>query len=280
LFAGVLINGLLMARLERFAASLPVAVKAATAHGLLRDMPPDASAPARPLARAEAAAADSRRLNVRGPLALAAGAVLLFVVAGLGAAYTRLGDLAALAGGTIFETRITSLQFAPLAPTARMHVAVGAEVRTGDLLATRDTTDLDQQIEMLRALEQAARSQLVQVNRETADLGASGMADKAQLATLEQRVGDLEQEGHELVARITAAEDQLAKSRVRAPVSGRVVALGVPSTGDALATPGAIRLDIATADRPLLYRLLELMTRNLHPAAPQTLADADARNER
>src|SRR5207302_920856 len=47
------------------------------------------------------------RLNVRGPLALGLIAILLFIAAGLGAAFTRLGDLAALAGGALFETRLT-----------------------------------------------------------------------------------------------------------------------------------------------------------------------------
>jgi hypothetical protein len=47
---------------------------------------------------------------------------------------------------------------------------------------------------------------------------------------------------------------------------------------DASAAPGTIKLEIATADRPLLYRLLDPMLRNIH-SGPTARAAADPRSE-
>ena len=49
---------------------------------------------------------------------------------------------------------------------------------------------------------------------------------------------------------------------MRAPVSGRVVALGVHGANAPIA-PGTHLLEIATNDRPLLDRLLEPLLRGL-----------------
>ena len=79
--------------------------------------------------------------------------------------------------------------------------------------------------------------------------------DRPLLASLEQRTSELEQEAQWLLARIAAAEEELARSEVRAPVSGRVVALGVHGP-DAPIAPGTTLIEIATADGALLERLL------------------------
>jgi len=211
------------------------------------------------------------RLNVRGPLAVGLAAILLSVVAALGATYARLGDLAGLTGGAIFETRLAALQYAKAGAGARVHVTPGADVRAGDLIITRDTTELDRQITMLKALAEAARSQLELISQETSVmLGPTEPlpADKPKIASLEQRIGELESEGKELMARLAQAEQELARSQIRAPVSGRVVALNVHGA-DAAIAPGTIELEIATADRPLLYRLIDPMLR--HKPATSTV---------
>jgi hypothetical protein len=281
LFACVLINALLLGRLERLVASLPIVCGAMAAYRRLRALPADAhSGRAARDPNATLAAAAARRLNVRGPLALGLTAVLLFIVASLGAAYARLGDLAGLAGGAVFETRLAALQYPRGGAGERVHVTEGADVKAGDLIITRDTSELDRQIAMLKALAEAARSQLAQIDQETSALAGPAEpmpADRPKLASLEQRIGELEKEAQELLARIASAEQELAKSQIRAPVSGRVVALSVPGA-DASAAPGTIKLEIATADRPLLYRLLDPMLRNIH-SAPAARAAADPRSE-
>ena len=90
--------------------------------------------------------------------------------------------------------------------------------------------------------------------------------DRPKIASLEQQIGELEKEGQELTARLALAEQELARSQIRAPVSGRVVAVNVHGA-DAPIAPGTIELEIATADRPLLYRLIDPVLR--HP--PQSL---------
>jgi len=91
-------------------------------------------------------------------------------------------------------------------------------------------------------------------------------ADRPKRASLERRIGELENEGRELMARIAVAEQELARSQIRAPVSGRVVALNVRGA-DAPIAPETIEIEIATADRPLLYRLIDPMLRSKHRAA-------------
>src|SRR6185436_13470450 len=190
-------NILLLESLENFVRSLPVVGAAMSAYRQLRALPADARNHL--TARApDPALAAAPRLNVRGPLAVGLTAILLFVVAGLRATYARLGDLAGLTGGAIFETRLAALQYAKVGAGARVHVTPGADVKAGDLIITRDTTELDRQITMLKALAEAAKSQLALISQETsAMLGPTEPlpADKPKIASLEQRIGELEKEG-------------------------------------------------------------------------------------
>ncbi len=80
------------------------------------------------------------------------------------------------------------------------------------------------------------------------------------LASLEQRTGELEQEAHWLLTRIAIAEEELARSEVRAPVAGRVVAIAVDGANAPIA-PGMTLLEIAVRDQPLLDRLLAPLLR-------------------
>jgi multidrug resistance efflux pump len=161
-----------------------------------------------------------------------------------------------------------------------VHVTPGADVKAGDLIITRDTTELDRQITMLKALAEAARSQLALISQETSVLlGPSEplRADRPKLASLEQRIGELEKEGQELTERLALAEQELARSQIRAPLSGRVVALNVHGA-DAPIAPGTIELEIATADRPLLYHLIDPMLRH-KPSASTIPSVADLGKE-
>jgi hypothetical protein len=268
LLACVLLNAVLLEPLQSLVRSLPVVGGAMSAYRQLRALPADVSSDHAARAPGPALVA-APRLNVRGPLALGLAAILLFVAAGLGATYARLGDLAGLTGGAIFETRLAALQYAKVGAGARVHVTPGADVKAGDLIITRDTTELDRQITMLKALAEAARSQLALISQETsAMLGPTEPlpADRPKLASLERRIGELENEGRELMTRLAQAEQELARSQIRAPVSGRVVALNVHGA-DAPIAPGAIEVEIATADRPLLYRLIDPMLRHKRTAS-------------
>ncbi|MEZ0300636.1 MAG: hypothetical protein ACAH24_01100 [Hyphomicrobiaceae bacterium] len=269
LFAAVLINAALLDPLQRLVVSLPAVRSAMGAYRQLRALPADADEGAEAVhaASGPGAAPQPQRLNVRGPLAAGFAAVLLFAVAALGTAYAGLGDLAGLTGGAIFETRLTPLHFSKLGAGARVHVREGATVKAGDVIITRDTTEVDRQIVMLKALSEAARAQLALIGREAS--GVMAPADKPTVASLEQRVAELEKETQELMSRIARAEQELAKSEIRAPVSGRVVALST-RPAESPEAGGAVDLQIATADRSLLERLFDPLRRGVRAAfAPQ-----------
>ena len=270
LFACVLINASLLALLERLIGSLPTIHAALSAHRRLADLPHRVASKrdvSQPSATAASAHRTAPRLNVRGPLALGLVAILLFIAAASGAAFTRLGDLAVLAGGRVFETSLTPVASPKggIAARARAHVQEGANVRAGDLVITLDTAALDRQIAALKAQAETAKRQLALVRRDVVAPTAPLAADRPVLASLEQRTGELEQEAQWLLARIAIAEEELAGSEVRAPVSGRVVALRVHGP-DAPIAPAMTLLEIATNDQPLLDRLLEPMLRGFrHP---------------
>jgi hypothetical protein len=269
LLAGVLLNILLLEPLMGLAQSLPSVASAMSAYRQLGALPADAR-DERPK-RAAAAFPPAPRLNVRGPLALGFVTILLVLVTGFGAHHTRLSDLAELTGGTIFETRVTTLR-AEGGPTARVHIAAGAQVKAGDLLLTRDTSELDAQIAMLKALAEAARSQLALVGQEAAAMPAAGAlvdSDRPKLASLEHRIAELEKESAELTQRLALAEQELARSQLRSPVSGRVLALNALG-GDASSGRSTVALEILTADRPLLYRLLDPVRRSRRPSSVST----------
>jgi hypothetical protein len=269
LFACVLINAALLDPLQRLVASLAAIRSAQSAYRQLRALPAEDHAQHVEEEAEPEAAPEPQRLNVRGPLAAGFASVILFAIAALGTAYASLGDLAGLTGGTIFETRLTPLHFSKLGAGARVHVREGAVVKAGDVIITRDTTDVDQQIVMLKALSEAARTQLALIGKEAtgalARSESASVGDKPAVASLEQRVAELEKETQELMSRIARAEQELARSEIRVPVSGRVLALTTrpaqsPEAG------GAVDLEVATADRSLLGRLLDPLRRGAYAA--------------
>jgi biotin carboxyl carrier protein len=194
-----------------------------TAHRRLANLCDRTASDPQPSASAASAHRTVPRLNARGPLALGLMAILLFMAAGLGAAFTRLGDLAALAGGELFQTRLTAVALPKGGTAARVHVRAGDVVQAGDLLVTLDTATVDRQIAALKAQARTATRQLALVRQEALGLvrpADAPSAGRPVLASLEQRTGELEQEAQWLLARIAAAEEELARSEVRAPASG------------------------------------------------------------
>ena len=92
----------------------------------------------------------------------------------------RLGDLAGLTGGAIFETRLTPVRsLQGWRRRARARRAKAPTVKAGDLIVTLDTTELDRQIAMLKALAEAATRQLALVGREATAAGPSAPGRQA-----------------------------------------------------------------------------------------------------
>lgn len=198
------------------------------------------------------------RLHIAGPFAAGMAAAALFFVLFVGAAATtRVGRLVAIAGEPLFDTKLAAVFSQRPGLSAHVHVAEGARVSKGDVLATLDTRNLDARIASLKLQAATAQIELAALNREIGDLTAPGappLKTRAQLDRLEARIGKLDRQSKDLDAKIAAAEEELAHSRIVAPISGQVVSLaakpGMPVETDVpLAT-------LITSDSTLLARLL------------------------
>ena len=190
------------------------------------------------------------QLNLGGPLALGFGAALLLLVVGSGAVALLPQQVASLAGKAPSASHAVAVRHAKGGVAARVHVVAGAEVKAGDVLVSLDTTALDRQIAALRDDAEAARKELDAVGREATALAAlspATIADRAKLATLEDRIAELHQRADQLMARTGEAELDLARSVIRAPVAGYVVSLGVRAPNDTI-DPGATVAEIAAAE--------------------------------
>jgi Biotin-lipoyl like len=208
------------------------------------------------------------RLHIGGPLALGFGAALLLVAGGFGVVMLLPPQqIAALTGDARLASQAVAVRHAKGGVAARLHVARGAAVKAGDVLVSLDTTALDRQITALRNEAEVARKELDMVGREATALAAlspATIADRVRLRTLEERIGELHQRADSLLARTTAAELDLARSVIRAPVSGHVVSLGVNAPNDTI-DPGATVAEIATGERrDLADRTAEPLLRTMH----------------
>lgn len=210
------------------------------------------------IGRPAQAAADIPLLHFAGPFAAGLAAAALFLALGLGiAATTRVGQIAAFTGGTLFETRLAVVFPQRKGLSGNVLVTEGAIVSKGDIIATLDTRGLDARVASLKLQAQTAEIELAALNREIAALvapGAPRLKSRAPLEKLEARVAVLDRQSRDLTAQIAAAENELQQSRILAPVSGRIASLaarpGMPVETDVpLAT-------LMTADTTLLSRFL------------------------
>jgi biotin carboxyl carrier protein len=208
------------------------------------------------------------RLLVRGPLAFALGAIVLFVAAAGALGAMRLSDLERMTGSLPFAGKRAVVRIASPGIVSRLFVREGSRVHAGDLLILLDTSALDGQILQLKAQAEAAARELRSLNQEAMAMVAArdpSAADRSRLAELERRIGQLEEEALDLNARIGLAERNLAGSEIRAPVSGRVVALSLSGPNAPIAA-GAALMEIASSDQALIDCLLEPILHNTNRA--------------
>ncbi|KAB2913454.1 MAG: biotin/lipoyl-binding protein [Hyphomicrobiaceae bacterium] len=278
LLACLLIQARVLAPLHRIVASLGVLRGAASASRHLASLPADWEEPhrspalARPARSRTSADGQIPRLDIRGPLAIGYAAVLIFLAASVSAAILvpaeHLAQSAGLWRSIAPEVKVMLVQHAKGGIGASVHVTEGAQVKAGDLLVTLDTAVLDRQIVALQAQAASVKTQLESLAKEAAMISARPeptQADRDQVQSLEQRIAALEKESQDLLTRIAAAELDLARSEIRAPVSGRVVSLAVRRPGTVIA-PGATVAEIASSERNLLDRLAEPIFRHVHRA--------------
>ncbi len=209
-------------------------------------------------AKAADAAVEAPRLHISGPLAAGIAAVAVFFAAGVVlTATTRIGNIVALTGKSLFETKLTAVFPSRKGVSAQVFVKEGATVAKGELLATLDTRTLDARIVSLKLKAATANIELNALRQDLANMTAPSappLKSRAPLEKLEARIADLGRQSRDLVVAIASAEEELTLSRIVAPVAGRVLSLdvrpGMP------VEPDAPLFTLITADDTLLHRLL------------------------
>jgi len=157
-----------------------------------------------------------------------------------------------------------------------VHFTEGALVKRDELLITIDPDPYAAEVDRAQAQVVAAQARVNYTKSE--HQRAQRLWDESAIARreLDQRVNAAQEASANLSAAQAALQSarlNLGYTQVRAPVSGRVVALNVHGA-DAAIAPGTIELEIATADRPLLYRLIDPMLRHKHtPSTVPSVAD-------
>ncbi|MBV1695100.1 MAG: HlyD family efflux transporter periplasmic adaptor subunit [Hyphomicrobiales bacterium] len=195
------------------------------------------------------------RLNVRGPVFL--GLVTILVLCGVGGAISVLAPIdrgASFQGAFITETKVKPVQHLRGGIVGRVAVTEGAEVKAGELLVSLDTRSIDEQITAMRAQAEAAARQLDLIRREAAtmaELASKQLAARSRVSALERQVADVEKELVGLQSRIVLAEQEVARSEIRAPVAGRVLSLAVHGEG-AIIQPGQTVAEIVPKEDRLV----------------------------
>lgn len=198
-------------------------------------------------------AANDPRLDIRGPVILGVCVIGLFFGAGVGgAAVAPIDKGIGMPGTIIVESKVKAVQHERGGTISKIHVSEGQEVAAGDLLVTFDSIAIDEQIAALRLQAQAADRQLDLARQEAdtmAELMERKLAARSRVLGLQRQVAQIEKEVAALNARITVAEQELARAEVRAPVGGRILSVAVHGAG-AVTQPGATILEIVPqADR-------------------------------
>lgn len=195
------------------------------------------------------------RLSLRGPIFVGLLAVLAFFGIGIGAAsVVPIDKGASLSGTIIVETKTRSIQHVKGGNIGQVHVREGATIAAGDLIATLDTTILDEQIGALRTQSRAAARQLDLIRQEAQSMNellSRQLAQRSRVLALERQVAEVEKESAGILAKIAVAEQELRLSEIRAPVSGRILSLAVHGAGEVI-SPGSVIAEIVPQDEKLV----------------------------
>jgi membrane fusion protein, type I secretion system len=213
------------------------------------------------------------RLDIRAPTVFGLAVIALFFGAGLGgAAFAPIDKGVTLPGTIIAETKVKPVQHQRGGIVRRIYVRDGQEVAEGALLVSFDASALEEQVGAMRAQAQAADRQLALARQEAAtmtDLMERKLAARSRVLALERQVAEIEKERASLGARIVVAEQEIERSAVRAPVSGRVLRLEVHAPG-AVVQPGGTVLEIVPEEDRLVIegRLAPNQIENVEPGMP------------
>lgn len=179
--------------------------------------------------------------------------MLLFFGGGLGAASVAPIDKGIpLSGSIIVESKVQTVQHQKGGAVGKVHVDEGQMVAIGQLLVSLDTQALDQQIAAMKAQAVAAAKQLDLIRQEAvtmSDLAERKLAARSKVLALERQVAEVEKEVAGLGARIAVAEQDLARSEIRAPVAGQILSLAVRGAGATIQPGGTVLEIVPISDR-------------------------------
>lgn len=210
------------------------------------------------------------RLDIRGPALAGLVVVVLFFGAGLGsAAYVPLDKGVSFSGAVIVESKVQPVQHRSGGIVGRVLVQEGQLVAAGDLIATLDTAQIDEQIGALKLQQVAALRQLDLIRQEAQtfnDLLEKRLAAKSRVLALERQVAEVEKEAAGFVARIAVAQQELSRMEIRSPVAGKVLSLAVRGPGAVIAPGGPVAEIVPEDDRLVLEgKLLPMQIEQVAP---------------
>lgn len=192
---------------------------------------------------ADAAPADRKppamsKLDLRAPVLLGFTVITLFFGVGVcGAAFVPIDKGVGMPGTIIVETKTKAVQHQRGGTVASVLVAEGQQVRSGDLMVTLTTRDIEEQIAALKTQADAAGRQLALARDEASTMSAlydRKLAARSRVLALERQVAEVEKELAGINARIAILEQDIARAAIRAPVSGRVLSLKVTGAGSVI----------------------------------------------
>ncbi len=162
---------------------------------------------------------------------------------------------AAIAAGSVnLDTYRKTVQHLEGGIVREIRVREGQNVAKDDVLIVLDDTQATAKTKLLEAQSASEGKQLALINEEIADaelLLKKGLARKTRILALHRRRAELEGNRTQHRAELHAARDVIARSRIRAPISGAVVGLKVNTPGGVI-QQGAALLSIVPADEPLV----------------------------
>ena len=134
---------------------------------------------------------------------------------------------------------------------AHLHVAVGADVEAGTLIAQLDRRHIESELAALRKRIDAKRMEIDGLRQEAAALSGGGdrSSMRARIAALDSEVTDADRVivGHS--TRIALLDGQLDRMDIRAPVAGRIVEVAQASIGAQIAAKSPIAVIRPSASR-------------------------------
>jgi multidrug efflux pump subunit AcrA (membrane-fusion protein) len=214
-----------------------------------------------------------RSLDVTGPLFIGWLVIVAFLFGGLGwASVAPITKGATVQGALIVESKTKAVQHGKGGNVRRIHVTENQDVAEGQLLVTLDETDIREQLRAVAGQMQAAQRELQILDQELAiirDLVARQLTPRPRLAELERQAVALEKELAAGQGRIATLGQDLKRTRIRAPSSGRVLSLAVTGTGAVVAPGGAVAQIVPLNDRLVVEgRLAANDIDGLHPGMP------------